>query len=77
MVVDLPILVSHDFNCQRRTTLCIPSDSIVLYNNARMATIDFTELKRLSELHLKPAHIRFQYGTAGFRTLYVKTPQLF
>jgi phosphoacetylglucosamine mutase len=26
------------------------------------------EIKRLSDVHPKPGHIRFQYGTAGFRT---------
>jgi phosphoacetylglucosamine mutase len=36
-----------------------------------MATIDVEEVRRLSDLHPKPALIRFQYGTAGFRTLYV------
>ncbi|KIM85144.1 hypothetical protein PILCRDRAFT_349571 [Piloderma croceum F 1598] len=34
-----------------------------------MATIDVEEVRRLSDLHPKPALIRFQYGTAGFRTL--------
>jgi phosphoacetylglucosamine mutase len=29
------------------------------------------QIKKLSELHPKPETIRFQYGTAGFRTLYV------
>jgi len=34
-----------------------------------MATMNIEDLKRLLELHPKPPHIRFQYGTAGFRTL--------
>lgn len=38
-----------------------------------MTTLNVEEVKRLSDLHPKPDHIRFQYGTAGFRTLYVAT----
>jgi phosphoacetylglucosamine mutase len=38
-----------------------------------MATLNVEEVNRLSELHPKPAHVRFQYGTSGFRTLYVTT----
>ena len=38
-----------------------------------MTTVDWNELRRLCDLHPKPAQIRFQYGTAGFRTLYVHT----
>jgi phosphoacetylglucosamine mutase len=34
-----------------------------------MTTLNAENVKRLSELHPKPSHIRFQYGTAGFRTL--------
>ncbi|KII93758.1 hypothetical protein PLICRDRAFT_152796 [Plicaturopsis crispa FD-325 SS-3] len=34
-----------------------------------MSALPVQELKELSEKHLKPAHIHFQYGTAGFRTL--------
>ncbi|KAJ7932442.1 phosphoacetylglucosamine mutase [Mycena leptocephala] len=31
--------------------------------------LDVDSIRSLSDLHPKPAHIRFQYGTAGFRTL--------
>ncbi len=33
--------------------------------------LDVNEISRLSDLHLKPIHLKYQYGTAGFRTLYV------
>ncbi|KAH9050429.1 phosphoacetylglucosamine mutase [Lactarius hengduanensis] len=31
--------------------------------------LDVKEISRLSELHPKPSHLRYQYGTSGFRTL--------
>jgi hypothetical protein len=43
--------------------------------DSEMTTTAFDEIQRLSEQHPKPAHIRFQYGTAGFRTMYVSVYQ--
>ena len=37
-----------------------------------MSTLPVDTIKVLSDQHPKPANIRFQYGTAGFRTLYVQ-----
>ncbi|KAJ6604607.1 phosphoacetylglucosamine mutase [Mycena vulgaris] len=34
-----------------------------------MSLLPVESISTLSQLHPKPAHIRFQYGTAGFRTL--------
>ncbi|KAF9015117.1 phosphoacetylglucosamine mutase [Cyathus striatus] len=34
-----------------------------------MDTLSFGTLRSLSDLHPKPSHLHFQYGTAGFRTL--------
>lgn len=34
-------------------------------------TLNVPLLSELYDKHPKPAHITFQYGTAGFRTLYV------
>ncbi|TFK41209.1 phosphoacetylglucosamine mutase [Crucibulum laeve] len=34
-----------------------------------MSSLPLQAIKSLSELHQKPSHLRFQYGTAGFRTL--------
>lgn len=36
-----------------------------------MTSLNVDELTRLSAIHPKPTQIHFQYGTAGFRTLYV------
>jgi len=38
-----------------------------------MSVLPVKAIKSLSDLHPKPADIRFQYGTAGFRTMYVQT----
>lgn len=39
-----------------------------------MSTLPVASIKELSENHPKPSDIKFTYGTAGFRTLYVLHP---
>ena len=36
-----------------------------------MSTVPVDAIRPLADRHQKPSHLRFQYGTAGFRTLYV------
>lgn len=38
-----------------------------------MLKFPLEEIKKYSNLHPKPTDVRYQYGTAGFRTLYVNT----
>jgi phosphoacetylglucosamine mutase len=37
-----------------------------------MSTLPVEEIKLRSDSHPKPSDIKFQYGTAGFRTLCVR-----
>lgn len=39
-----------------------------------MSSLPVETIASLADQHPKPAHITFQYGTAGFRTLYVGIP---
>ncbi len=36
-----------------------------------MSALPVSSIRALADLHPKPSNLKFQYGTAGFRTLYV------